>query len=99
VSHVYHGDLRGILFREGCEECEARVNEGIYGLFHLDFENLVKLARLATEQKLVSTDERKSRRLPTENPDLSYLDKKAIEYLRAAGRLTFRSGISQEVCE
>jgi len=105
MSHEPH-EGKGIILFDSCEECVSRAAR-IDGLFELDALNLNKLARLATQQRIDQLNAGIRRaagvQVPPgssdDNPDLSHADRKAIENLRAAGRLTFRSGISPEACE
>lgn len=46
MSHAYHGDLKGVVLREGCSECEVRADRDLYGLTSLDPQSLAKLRNI-----------------------------------------------------
>jgi hypothetical protein len=82
MSHRYHGDLVGLVLRDGCEECEERA-DSILGLTALDSTNIRRIATMA-------------RMKPDEG--MSLADDRAVSWLRLAGRIVFASGITEEEC-
>lgn len=85
MSHDYHGDLKGVVLRDGCEECEDRASR-LDGLASLDDHDLWTLANMAHLERLGTP------------LTLSNADHRAIDNLRLMGRIVFRSGITEEVC-
>ncbi len=91
MSHAYHHEPRRI-FGDDCEECVKRAST-IRGLASLDPENIRKLADLAAEVKADPYGED----TPQASFDASYTDMKAVDNLRLAARIVFKSGITEEV--
>ena len=92
MSHGHH-DLPRRIFGDDCEECVERAKT-LPGLGYLDDSNIRKLADLAAEVRANPYGE--------DTPQLSfgasYADMKAVDNLRLAARIVFRSGITEEVC-
>jgi hypothetical protein len=83
MSHSIH-DTPSRVFSDDCSECVSR-SETIEGLATMDREYLELLAVLAAEAP--------------NGPkpfDASWADMKAVDNLRLAGRLVYRSGITAE---
>ncbi len=89
MSHGPHELPRRVL-GDDCQECVQR-SMTIEGLAALDDGNLRKLAELAAELSIERIDRREA--------GVSHADEKAVENLRLAARLTYRSGITEEVAE
>ena len=87
--HAPHHDLPRRVLGDNCDECVER-SLTIEGLASLDNSNLQKLAELAAEMD--TTPHARPQELGA-----SYADAKAVENLRLAARLTYRSGISPDV--
>ncbi len=90
MSHAVHQKPRRVL-GDDCDECVER-SKTIQGLAALDSHNMAKLAELATELK-------KEGRLLRPPDGISYSDMRAVANLRLAGRIVFKSGITEEVCK
>lgn len=82
MSHDPHDHLKGIVLFDGCFECESRAGKGLDGLFELDESSLRILATYSGPGQ-------------RESSVLSYADRKAIDTLRAAGRVVFRSELRE----
>lgn len=89
MSHGPHQGTYTVL-EDDCEECIGRAGD-LNGLSQLDDNNLQELARLATLQFELPNIMRPS------EIGASYLDIRAVETLRLAARLVYRSGISEQV--
>lgn len=91
MSHALHEGVRRVL-GDDCEECVAR-SKDLNGLSRIDTDRLRKLAELATEIKAdpYGAD------TPQASFGASYADRKAVETLRLAGRIVYRSGIDPDV--
>ena len=93
MSHAPHQGTRRVL-GDDCEECVSRAAD-LNGLSALDNGNLRELAHLAQQKHEVRAAGRQITR-PTEL-GASYADMKAVETLRLAARIVYRSGITEEV--
>ncbi len=93
MTHAPHTDaeIRRVL-GDYCDECISRAGT-LNGLAELDNGNLRKLAELAQE-----IHDHPGLLRPQEL-GASYADMKAVETLRLAGRIVFRSGITEKVAE
>lgn len=80
-SHAPHDGER-IVFDDNCPTCVARADGGLHGLSYLDDTNLRRLADFASGDLEGAA---------------SWADLRAIETLRLAGRLVFRSGLDERV--
>lgn len=92
MSHSPHLLPRRIL-GDDCEECVSRAMD-LNGLSQLDDTNIEKLADLAAEKMVINGG------LGLVRPQeigASYADMKAVETLRLAARIVYRSGITEEV--
>ena len=91
MTHAVHEKPRRI-FGDDCEECVERAKT-LPGLGYLDEFNIKRLAVLAAEVEADPYGE--------DTPQLSfgasYADMKAVDNLRLAARIVFRSGINPEV--
>jgi len=92
MTHAVHEKPRRI-FGDDCEECVERAKT-LPGLGYLDEFNIRALADLAAEVEADPYGED----TPQKSFGASYADMKAVENLRLAGRLVFRSGITEGVC-
>ena len=90
MSHDVHQGIRRVL-GDDCGECVARANSGLRGLANLDDNNLRRLAELAEDEKGHPNWQQ-----PMEL-GASYADMRAVDTLRLAARLVFRSRITEEV--
>ncbi len=88
MTHGHHDKPRRI-FGDDCEECVERAST-IAGLAELDKSNIVKLGHLAAELSEIHY---------VAAAEVSYADEKAVENLRLAARIVFRSGITEEVAK
>lgn len=86
MTHTPHELPRRIL-GDDCEECRSRSGT-LDGLSHLDDGNIRKLGDLAAEIKTDGV---------TAESGISTADWNAVETLRLAARIVFRSGITEEV--
>ncbi len=91
MSHEFH-ELPRRIFGDDCEECVERAST-IAGLGALDSTNIRKLASLAVETKAGNY----SGDLGDSPSGSSRADMKAVDNLRLAARIVFRSGITEEV--
>ena len=90
MSHAVHQLPRRIL-GDDCDECVSR-SKDLYGLSQLDTGRLRKLAELALEfHANPGTDDQ------PQELGASYADRNAVETLRFAARIVYRSGIDPEV--
>ncbi len=89
MSHGPHELPRRVL-GDDCHECRSRAND-LYGLSQLDDKNIAKLADLAAEKQAMTNLVR------PQDIGASYADMRAINTLRLAARIVFRSGITEEV--
>lgn len=90
MSHGPHLRTRRVL-GDDCEECLDRASNGLNGLSQLDNGNLRELAAIAREK---SNDP-----FGIERPQAigaSFADMKAVETLRLAARIVYRSEITEE---
>ncbi len=76
------------IFADDCEECVER-SSTIEGLMWLDSTNILKLGDLAEEVRSSAPH--------LVSPPMSDADIRAVENLRLAGRIVYRSGITEEV--
>ena len=92
MTHAPHpeAEIRRVL-GDNCEECLAR-SKDLNGLSQLDNSNLRKLAELAKEIHDFQGTLRRPQELGA-----SYADRQAVETLRLAARIVFRSGITEKV--
>ncbi len=91
MTHAVHQGTRRVL-GDDCDECLSRAGT-LNGLSELDSGNLKELAELAQEIH------DHPGLLRPQDLGASYADRNAVETLRLAARITFRSGISQAVAE
>ena len=87
MSHAYH-ELPRIVLGDDCDECVER-SRTLEGLASLDEINLRRLALFSAELK-ASSD-------PYDKPaHASHGDMRAVDNLRLAARIVFKSGITEE---
>lgn len=84
MSHSPHLTPRRVL-GDDCEECVMR-SQSVLGLTYLDASNMRRLADLATETRDGGKPD-----------DASWADMKAVDTLRMAARVVYRSGIDPDV--
>ncbi len=96
MTHGHH-DLPRRIFGDDCEECVER-SSSIAGLAELDSTNIAKLGDLAAELSAMKRSG-KWDDVHYMAAEVSYADEKAVENLRLAGRIVFRSGITERVAE
>jgi len=92
ATHGHHDGVRRV-FGDDCDTCVARATGGLEGLSLLDSGNLQKLADLAAEKQVWDNGDL----LRPSQIGASYADMKAVETLRLAGRLVYRSGLDPDV--
>jgi len=90
MTHAPHQGVRRVL-GDDCDECVARAKD-LNGLSQLDTGNLRELADLAAEKAAVHPQ-----LLRPQDIGASYADMKAVETLRLAARIVYRSGIDPDV--
>ncbi len=90
ATHGHHDGVRRV-FGDDCKTCVARATGGLEGLSHLDGPNLQELATLAAEKMATHGLTR------PQEIGASYSDMKAVETLRLAGRIVYRSGLDPDV--
>ena len=56
MTHAYHGDLKGIVLYDGCDECETRATR----LWEMDVDHLRGIAALYTRLPEASYADRKA---------------------------------------
>ncbi len=86
--HAPHQGTRRVL-GDDCDECVARADD-LHGLSQLDTQNLRELADIAAEKAETPI-------LRPQDIGASYADMKAVETLRLAARIVYRSGIDPDV--
>ncbi len=90
MTHAPHQGVRLVL-DDDCEECVSR-SKDLYGLSQLDNGNLRKLGGLAHAIHVNPGSEDAPQELGA-----SYADRNAVETLRLAARIVYRSRITEEV--
>ncbi len=92
-----HHDLPRRIYGDDCHTCVARATGGLDGLGMLDTPNLEKLGDLAAEIHAITSGQTARDRRQGGGKGVSHADRKAVETLRWAARITFGSGITEEV--
>ena len=87
MTHAPHQGTRRVL-GDDCDECVARAND-LNGLSQLDGHSLRELANLAAQASGKYADPKTF--------GASHADMKAVETLRLAARIVYRSGIDPDV--
>ncbi len=83
MSHAYHGDLKGTVLYDGCDECENRVR--LPAMASLDNNSLQTLVDINDVTALPSA--------------LSHAESVAYDNLRLYARIVFASGITEELAQ
>ena len=81
MRHAYHGDLKGIILFDGCDECETRATR----LWEMDIYTLRAIAAL-DKFEIANNG----------TGGASHADRKALETLELYARIVDASGILEE---